>query len=114
MALDGVQDQLNSRNMTEAGAVNPDDSGSEPSDYEDRKAIRQNLPGASRGDKSVRRVKRDIRCKSLQFSPNGRSWAAATTEGLMEYSLDESVVFDPLDLDMELTPDAVLSAVRQL
>ena len=43
----------------------------------------------------------------------GREWAAATTEGLMIYSLDQRVVFDPYELEMDITPSrvrAVLSA----
>ena len=34
----------------------------------------------------------------------GRSWAATSTEGLLIYSLDHNLVFDPYDLEMEITP----------
>ena len=47
----------------------------------------------------------------VQFSPTGRSWAAASTVGLVEYSLDESLVFDPYDLDIEVTPLSVRSVL---
>jgi hypothetical protein len=105
------------------------------------------------GDKSSRRVRPEvcvaikscccpsirmcyslqIRTKCVQFSPNGRSWAAATTEGLMNYSLDEklvfvryiqrslffalpprphaSFVFDPLDLSLDVTPETIAATV---
>ena len=42
----------------------------------------------------------------------GRSWAAASTEGLLIYSLDSGLTFDPYDLTMEVTPDNITAAVR--
>jgi len=41
----------------------------------------------------------------------GRSFAATTTEGLLVYSLDQSVTFDPFELDVTVTPDRVRQAV---
>ena len=35
-----------------------------------------------------------------------------STEGLLIYSLDAGVIFDPFDLTMEVTPDAVAKAVK--
>lgn len=43
----------------------------------------------------------------------GRAWAAATTEGLMIYSLDSSMVFDPFDLDIEVTPNSTRKALAK-
>ena len=34
----------------------------------------------------------------------GRAWAATTTEGLLIYSLDNNLVFDPFELEIEITP----------
>lgn len=51
------------------------------------------------------------RCVSL--SPTGRAWAAATTEGVLMYSLDEGLVFDPTDLTEDATPAAALRALSQ-
>jgi hypothetical protein len=31
-------------------------------------------------------------------------WAATTTEGMLVYSLDQNLVFDPYDLEIETTP----------
>ncbi len=39
------------------------------------------------------------------FTP-GRAWSAATTEGLLTYSLDVAMVFDPYDLAMDVTPES--------
>lgn len=43
---------------------------------------------------------------------SGRSWAATTTEGLLVYSLDGSMVFDPYDLDLDVTPASIHKQLR--
>ena len=43
----------------------------------------------------------------------GRAWAAVSTEGLLIYSLDRGVVFDPFDLSVEVTPDSIMAALRE-
>lgn len=45
-------------------------------------------------------------------SPSGRSWSATTTEGLLVYSLDGSMVFDPYDLDLDVTPATIRRQLR--
>lgn len=42
----------------------------------------------------------------------GCSWSATTTEGLLLYSLDSAMVFDPYDLDLEVTPHSVRRQLR--
>lgn len=61
---------------------------------------------------SSRHFKPEIRVSSLRFSPTGRSWAATTTEGLLVYSLDGSLVFDPYDLDLDVTPASIRKQLR--
>ena len=56
---------------------------------------------------SKRKYKQEARTKCVRFSPTGRAWAAASTEGLLIYSLDDTVMFDPFDLSIDLTPQAV-------
>ncbi|GMY34160.1 transducin family protein [Fagus crenata] len=46
-----------------------------------------------------------VRTKCLKIAPTGRSFAAATTEGVLVYSIDESFIFDPTDLDIDVTPE---------
>ena len=36
-----------------------------------------------------------------------------STEGLLIYSLDRGVVFDPFDLSVEVTPDSIMAALRE-
>ena len=62
---------------------------------------------------SIRRFRQEARTKCVRFSPTGRAWAAASTEGLLIYSLDESVTFDPFDLSMDLTPQSILEVLGE-
>ncbi|KAG9302928.1 hypothetical protein G9A89_022345 [Geosiphon pyriformis] len=110
LSLDGIREFLNSKRMTEAGPIGLIDDTGNLSDLEDR--IDTSLPGTQRGDLSVRKTKPEIRTKSVKFSPTGRSWAVASTEGLLLYSLDESLLFDPFELEIDITPVTVLETLR--
>ncbi|KAJ3056133.1 hypothetical protein HK097_007965 [Rhizophlyctis rosea] len=109
LSLDGMQDILNSKNMTEAGPKDLIDTAGENSDLEDR--IDSSLPGVKSGDASLRKTRPEVRTKAVRFAPTGRSWAAASTEGLLIYSLDETLTFDPFDLEIDITPETVLEAL---
>jgi periodic tryptophan protein 2 len=111
LALDGTQEFLNSKNLTEAGvnAAELDDQG-EASDLEDR--IDRTLPGAQKGE-GARKTRPAVRVPDVAFSPTGRAFCAASTEGLLIYSLDNVVVFDPFDLDVSVTPASTLHALEQ-
>lgn len=111
LAIEGTQEFLNSRNLTEAGPAGLIDERGEASDLEDR--IDRTLPGASRGDPSVRRTQPAIRVSAIAFSPTGRAFCAASTEGLLVYSLDNALQFDPFDLDVDITPASTLSAAKE-
>lgn len=112
LSLDGTQEFLDSRKMNEAG-INTDliDTRGDESDLEDR--MDTSLPGASRGagDMSIRKYRQEARTKCIRFSPTGRTWAAASTEGLLIYSLDETVSFDPFDLSIDLTPQSIIEVL---
>lgn len=45
--------------------------------------------------------------KSLVSCEIGQAWAAVTTEGLLIYSLDIGLMFDPFQLELGVTPDTV-------
>lgn len=49
---------------------------------------------------------------SVRFSPTGQSWSAVTTEGLLMYSLESGIVFDPLNLALEVTPKTIRNHLR--
>lgn len=111
LSLDGVLDVLNSKNMTESGPLNLiDDDNSDTEEGVDkqvRNKLAYDLPGSM--PNHGRAV---IRTKCLRIAPTGRSWAAATTEGVLIYSMDESFIFDPTDLDIDLTPEVSPCLIR--
>lgn len=107
LSLDGTQEVLNSKHMTEFGSL--EELEDEGSDREERRDI--SLPGTRSGDLSVRSARPEVKSMSVRFSPTGRSWAAATTNGLMIYSLDEDILFDPFDLEIDITPETVVEAL---
>lgn len=110
LSLDGTQEYLNSKLLTEGGPRGLIDETGEASDLEDR--LDKTLPGTHRGDVSLRSTRPEVRVPSVAFSPTGRTFCAASTEGLLIYSLDtQTHSFDPVDLDVNITPAAILSAV---
>ncbi|CAG5124103.1 unnamed protein product, partial [Candidula unifasciata] len=106
-SLDGMEEFLDKRKMTEWGSLALVDSGQ----GDDHQAIA--LPGVKRGDHSSRFWKPEVRVYSLQFSPTGRSWVACTTEGLLVYSLDQTLVFDPFELEIDITPDSIRATLQK-
>ena len=109
LSLDGTEEFLDSRRLTEAGNLDTLDTRGDDSDLEDRMDV--SLPGVQRGDMSKRRYRLEARTKCVRISPTGRAWAAASTEGLLIYSIDDTITFDPFDLDLDLTPQAVLDTL---
>lgn len=49
----------------------------------------------------------------MKFAPTGEQFAAATTEGLLIYSLNSSQIFDPWDLQIDITPSAIRKAIDE-
>lgn len=107
-SLDGTQEFLNSRGMTEAGPRAVLDEAGEASDKEDR--IDRTLPGVKR-DAATRTVRPEVRVAAAAFAPTGLSFAAASTEGLLVYSVENPFIFDPFDLDISITPDSILDTL---
>jgi periodic tryptophan protein 2 len=112
-SLDGVLDQLNSKRMTDAGALDALDDEDEDEDQE----LLANRPGGPAAETDLpgtgAKVKKAvIRTRSVALSPTGRAWCAATTEGVLVYGADEGAVFDPTDLEEDVTPQAVRRALQ--
>nr|XP_054590312.1 PWP2 small subunit processome component [Nothobranchius furzeri] len=107
LSFDAMEEFLDRRKMTEFGSLALVDEGAGDGDE-----VNISLPGVRKGDMSSRNFKPEIRVSSLRFSPTGRSWAATTTEGLLIYSLDGSLVFDPYDLDLDVTPTSIRKQLR--
>ncbi|KAF2725130.1 WD40 repeat-like protein [Polychaeton citri CBS 116435] len=111
LSLQGTQEFLNSRLLTEAGPRALLDEQGEASDLEDR--LDKSLPGAKRGDAAQRRYGLEVRVPGIAFSPTGRGFCAATTEGLLIYTVETGAIFDPIDLDVDITPTTTLKALAQ-
>ncbi|PFH57377.1 hypothetical protein XA68_15138 [Ophiocordyceps unilateralis] len=110
LSLSGTQEFLNSKLLTEAGPLaDIDDDGGGASDLDRRRGPR--LPGSKRGDPSARKQLPAVRVTGLDFAPSGTAFCAASTEGLIVYSLDAMPQFDPFDLDMEITPASTLAVL---
>ncbi|KAK9507278.1 hypothetical protein O3M35_007173 [Rhynocoris fuscipes] len=103
-SLDAVDDFINRRKLTEFGNVNL----IEMRDENDKDIIR--LPGSRKTDMASRSFKPEVRVMSLIFSPTNQAWAAATTEGLLIYSIDAGGVFDPYELEETITPQSIRAA----
>eukprot|EP00536_Pseudo-nitzschia_multiseries_P010973 jgi/Psemu1/204669/e_gw1.354.56.1 len=107
--LDGVLDELSSKNMTDFGPV--DEHAGDSEDETTYNALR--LPGAKRGDDGSRSSKVEVLTRQVSFSSTGREWAAVSGEGLHVYSLDEDMLFDPISLTEAITPAAVETKLEQ-
>jgi periodic tryptophan protein 2 len=115
LSLDGTQEFLNSANIMSNGlARDMIDTEGENSDLEDR--IDKSLPGVKRGkDATSRTIRPEVRVVGVEFAPTGRSFCAASTEGLLIYSLENTgrEDFDPFDLDIDVTPQNVKAILKQ-
>lgn len=123
LSLSGTQEFLNSKLLTEAGPLRELDDQGELSDRDDR--LDRSLPGSKRGgDAAARRAIPEVRVSAVAFAPTGMAFCAASTEGLLTYSLAGAagssgngsgglVTFDPFDLSMDVTPASTLAVLRE-
>lgn len=114
LSLDGILEKLNNKNVTESGlSKSALDAHLDDAEGSGRKDS-DNLVGAKRAvDPGSRRKNMEVMSKAVLFSPTGRAWAAATTEGLLIYGLDESLAFDPFELDEDITPESITQALAR-
>ena len=94
--------QLNSKNLGEGGALDEEDDSGDETTYN---AI--TLPGAKRGDDGSRKSRVEVLTSQVAFSSTGREWSAVSGEGLHVYSLDDDMIFDPISLTEEITPERI-------
>lgn len=121
--FDGLLDELNSKNQTASGhaveAVDDDDEDDET--YGEAKiAAGRSLPGAQSELKTKRKKMIVAEVKCVQFCPTGRMWGAVSPEGALIFSEagaanadDTDVAFDPTNLDVEVTSQTALAAVKE-
>jgi len=92
----------------------------EDDDDDDEEARRRRwrdgaLPGATRGHDAGKRIAMapDLKVACVRFSPTGRAWAAASNQGLVVYSLDHELLFEPVQLDVDVTPAHARAKARR-
>lgn len=108
LSMDGMYDYISKRKRAEFGfhqqAIRDRLEGQETSTIA--------LPGVKRGDLSERSVQPVIAVSTVVFSPTMRSFVSTTTEGVLLYSLDAHLLFDPFGLEVGITEDTVRERVR--
>ncbi|XP_036334359.1 periodic tryptophan protein 2 homolog [Rhagoletis pomonella] len=102
-SLDGLDEYINRRNLTEFGNM----ALVETREELEGGNVAIGLPGVQKGDMASRSLKPKIKVFSVRFMPTGQAYAVACTEGLCLFSLDKGVVFDPFHLSLEVTPKAI-------
>lgn len=101
-SLEGIADYISKRKRAEFGFNEMLIKAREEGDF-----APVQLPGVKRGDLGERSINPIVAAYALQFSPTMRSFAAATTEGILIYSLDTVDYFDPYELDEGVSPITV-------
>jgi periodic tryptophan protein 2 len=110
-SLEGVLDELRSDRIVDGLAL--DNIAIDDSD--DEHGAKSTLPGTTMAKKTdgSRLTRPDIITSALKFSPTGREWIAATTQGLQVFSLDDAMLFAPTDLDITITPQTIIKTVQR-
>ena len=99
-SLNGILYKLNSKNYGKK-----DEYYDSEDELEANNKMRQMLPGANI---TSNELAPEIKITSVQFSNTNREWAVGTTEGIFIFSLDKSLTFSKLSLEMNIkTADAV-------
>lgn len=121
--FDGLRDELNSKNVTGSGhnIDHIDDDDEEAETYgEAVLARRKSQPGAPSESLTRRKNLLKAQVKCVQFSPTGRMWTAVTQEGVLVYGEGQSifgnesgVLFDPVNLSVDITPKNAEKAVHE-
>lgn len=107
-SLDGVLDELHSRNLGDAGPLDDEHDSADECNY-----LTPHLPGAKRADDGSRKSRGEVLTMQVAFSPTGREWSTVSGEGLHVYSLDDDMIFDPMALTEAVTPSAVQANLRK-
>eukprot|EP01033_Poteriospumella_lacustris_P018105 gene18105-12992_t len=118
-SLEGVVDHLRSDRVVDGVLLDNLEAPAEADNLQlgkfDNQYTRfgQSLPGGGKsklGDGS-RTIHPELMTAALQFSPTGREWAAASTQGLQIFGLDETLLFAPVELDESITPQSISLAI---
>eukprot|EP01038_Epipyxis_sp_PR26KG_P014178 gene14178-19024_t len=106
-SLEGILDELHSGRIVDG--VEVENLNIENSDDDSPNQTNSNHPGAGKSNLNdgSRTTRPEVATSALCFSPTGREWAVASTQGLQVFSLDDAMLFAPTDLDIAITPQAI-------
>ncbi|KHN84752.1 Periodic tryptophan protein 2 -like protein, partial [Toxocara canis] len=110
-SLDGVTLDINRRNLSEFGNMSLIDASDSDDEPDGRKRIK--LAGTRHSDLAERCAKPEMRVQHIGFSPTGRSFAVCSTEGVCVFSQEHRTVFDPYELNVDVTPQRIRQAVGE-
>lgn len=111
-SIEGILDYLDSRQEHLAELENFSDSEDDDEATDNTMKRVETLPGVQGGIFSKRRSTLRIRSSAISFAPSGRQWSVSSSVGLLIYSLDEDMIFDPYMLDIDTTPDNILATLE--
>jgi periodic tryptophan protein 2 len=108
LSMDGLYDYISSRKVAEFGFnLSLIKSRDENSSF-----APISLPGVAKSDFSSRSVNPIVAVYDIKFSPTMRTFAFASTEGILIYTLDNANTFDPYQLETSVTPMSVRSCLH--
>lgn len=106
-SMDGLFDYVSKRRRAEFGF------NRELLDSRIDKAKPIQLPGVKTSDYGERKAKAVMSTYQVAFCPTMRSFVAATTEGVLTFSLDVHRQFDPYKLSLNVDPNSVRMELRK-
>jgi periodic tryptophan protein 2 len=112
-SIEGVLDYLDTREAHLADLENYSDSDDDDDATDNGLDKVGTLPGVQKGIYSKRRNNQRIKSSGISFSPSGRQWALSSSIGLLIYSLDDQMLFDPYLLDIDITPDTTIAKLEK-
>ena len=106
-SMEGLFDFISDRKKAEFGFNQDLIKSRKESEYS---AVK--LPGVRTGDFGDRSANPIIAVNSIRFSPTMRCFTAATTEGILIYSLDSVSIFNPFELESDIDPSTIESCLE--
>ena len=107
-SLNGILYKLNSKNYKDTDNIllNLEDEIDSEDELEIKNKIRNQLPG------NKNNIIPEIKINSVQFSNTNRAFAVGSTEGIYIFSLDKSLSFSKLSLDINVTIDDAINCFK--
>lgn len=111
-SLEGIVDKLRSDRIVDGVQMDNLPFNEGDSENERRRLVGKGVPGGGKSslNDGSRTVKPELLTAALMFSPTGREYAVASTQGLQIFGLDDGLMFAPIDLDVAITPHSVAAA----